>query len=55
MLLDGRNVKVDKYPNGNFVGPTVIADVKVRAKEYLKYTGVYKPNMIRIKAQHDML
>lgn len=29
VLLDGRNVKVPKYPNGNFVGPTVIADVKV--------------------------
>lgn len=28
VLLDGRNVKVPKYPNGNFVGPTVIADVK---------------------------
>lgn len=29
VLLDGRDVKVDKYPNGNFVGPTVIADAKV--------------------------
>lgn len=26
--LDGRNVVVDKYPNGNFVGPTVLTDVK---------------------------
>lgn len=26
--LDGRKVVVDKYPNGNFVGPTVLTDVK---------------------------
>ncbi len=24
IMLDGRDVKVDKYPNGNFVGPTII-------------------------------
>lgn len=29
VLLDGRNVKVDKYPNGNFIGPTIFTDVKV--------------------------
>eukprot|EP00828_Plagiopyla_frontata_P041319 TRINITY_DN584_c0_g1_i6.p1 TRINITY_DN584_c0_g1~~TRINITY_DN584_c0_g1_i6.p1 ORF type:complete len:180 (+),score=41.15 TRINITY_DN584_c0_g1_i6:77-616(+) len=23
-LLDGRNIKVDGYPNGNFIGPTLI-------------------------------
>jgi malonate-semialdehyde dehydrogenase (acetylating)/methylmalonate-semialdehyde dehydrogenase len=28
VALDGRNLVVDKYPNGNFVGPTVITDVK---------------------------
>jgi len=26
--LDGRSVKVDKYPNGNFVGPTVLSCVE---------------------------
>lgn len=25
--MDGRNIKVDKYPNGNFVGPTLLTDV----------------------------
>lgn len=25
--MDGRNIKVDKYPNGNFVGPTILTDV----------------------------
>jgi malonate-semialdehyde dehydrogenase (acetylating)/methylmalonate-semialdehyde dehydrogenase len=28
ILLDGRNVNVQKYPNGNFVGPTLINNVK---------------------------
>jgi len=27
LLLDGRGIKVDKYPNGNFVGPTVLTNV----------------------------
>ncbi|CAH1956922.1 unnamed protein product [Acanthoscelides obtectus] len=26
--LDGRGIKVEKYPNGNFVGPTILADVQ---------------------------
>ncbi|KAF2899525.1 hypothetical protein ILUMI_06660 [Ignelater luminosus] len=26
--LDGRNITVAKYPNGNFVGPTILTDVK---------------------------
>jgi malonate-semialdehyde dehydrogenase (acetylating) / methylmalonate-semialdehyde dehydrogenase len=25
--LDGRGVKVDKYPNGNFIGPTILSGV----------------------------
>ena len=29
--LDGRDIKVDGYENGNFVGPTVISDVKVNS------------------------
>lgn len=28
LALDGRDVKVEKYPNGNFVGPTILAGVK---------------------------
>lgn len=27
ILLDGRNARVEKYPNGNFVGPTIIDNV----------------------------
>nr|CAH7757226.1 unnamed protein product [Callosobruchus chinensis] len=26
--LDGRGIKVEKYPNGNFVGPTILTDVQ---------------------------
>lgn len=34
LLLDGRDVTVPGYPNGNFVGPTVFADVKPGMKIY---------------------
>lgn len=27
ILLDGRGVKVSNYPNGNFIGPTIIDNV----------------------------
>lgn len=30
VLLDGRDLIVEKYKKGNFVGPTVISDVKVQ-------------------------
>lgn len=30
LLLDGRNVNVKGYENGNFVGPTILANVTVR-------------------------
>ena len=26
LLLDGRNVKVPGYPNGNFMGPTILGN-----------------------------
>ncbi|KAJ2900718.1 hypothetical protein GGI21_000664 [Coemansia aciculifera] len=34
VLLDGRNVKVAKYPNGNFLGPTVLDHVTVDMQCY---------------------
>ncbi|KAK0664375.1 Methylmalonate-semialdehyde dehydrogenase [Lasiodiplodia hormozganensis] len=34
VVLDGRNYKPAKYPNGNFVAPTVIAGVKPHMKCY---------------------
>lgn len=35
VLLDGRGIVVPGYEKGNFVGPTVIADVKVDIAQYL--------------------
>jgi len=34
ILLDGRGCKPEKYPNGNFVGPTIIANVKPHMRCY---------------------
>jgi len=34
ILLDGRGAKVDKYPNGNFVGPTIITNMTQDMKAY---------------------
>ncbi|CAI5711815.1 unnamed protein product [Peronospora effusa] len=36
LLLDGRNVKVPKYPNGNFVGPTVLNNVNADNPAYVE-------------------
>lgn len=34
ILLDGRNCKVDGFPNGNFVGPTIITGVTANMQCY---------------------
>jgi malonate-semialdehyde dehydrogenase (acetylating)/methylmalonate-semialdehyde dehydrogenase len=34
ILLDGRGYKPSKYPNGNWVGPTIITNVKTHMKCY---------------------
>lgn len=34
LVLDGRDVKVDGYPNGNFVGPTVFDNVEAGMEIY---------------------
>jgi len=34
LLLDGRNYKPEKYPNGNFVGPTILSNVTTTMKCY---------------------
>merc|ERR1712214_44547 len=34
ILLDGRNVKVDDYPHGNFVGPTIITNMNQSMEAY---------------------
>jgi len=34
LFLDGRNPTVEKYPNGNFVGPTIITNMNESMKAY---------------------
>jgi len=34
LLLDGRGYKPPKYPNGNFVGPTILSNVKPNMRCY---------------------
>jgi len=34
LQLDGRNVTVEKYPNGNFMGPTIITNMNPNMKAY---------------------
>lgn len=34
LVLDGRGYKNEKYPNGNFVGPTIIDNVKTHMTCY---------------------
>jgi malonate-semialdehyde dehydrogenase (acetylating)/methylmalonate-semialdehyde dehydrogenase len=34
LLLDGRDLKVDKYPKGNFVGPTIISKMTPKMRAY---------------------
>ena len=50
VLLDGRGVKVDKYPNGNFVGPTVITGVQVSLCLFLQFG-----DFVLFKANYDLL
>lgn len=42
VLLDGRNVKVTGYENGNFVGPTILSNVTVRFLFSFGQSGVRK-------------
>uniref|UniRef100_A0A0U2T7U0 Probable methylmalonate-semialdehyde/malonate-semialdehyde dehydrogenase [acylating], mitochondrial n=1 Tax=Pseudodiaptomus poplesia TaxID=213370 RepID=A0A0U2T7U0_9MAXI len=34
LLLDGRNAQVAEYPNGNFLGPTIITNMKTNMTAY---------------------
>lgn len=44
ILLDGRNIKVKGYENGNFVGPTIISNVKVNS------SGLFVSHIRELKA-----
>ncbi|KAM6960502.1 LOW QUALITY PROTEIN: methylmalonate-semialdehyde/malonate-semialdehyde dehydrogenase [acylating], mitochondrial [Aplochiton taeniatus] len=48
LLLDGRNVKVKGYENGNFVGPTIIANVTPQMKCYSE--EIFGPFLVVLEA-----
>ena len=48
VLLDGRDVKVDGYPNGNWLGPTVIDNVKPGMRCYDE--EIFGPAMVIVRA-----
>eukprot|EP01084_Bolivina_argentea_P309025 534497_1 len=51
VVLDGRGVKVNGYPNGNFIGPTIITDVEVGMECYDE--EIFGPVML-IKKCHTL-
>jgi len=48
LALDGRGIKVQGYEKGNFVGPTVITDVKPNMKVYTE--EIFGPVLVCMKA-----
>jgi malonate-semialdehyde dehydrogenase (acetylating)/methylmalonate-semialdehyde dehydrogenase len=47
LVLDGRGVQVDGYPNGHYIGPTVFADV--RPGMTIEQTEIFGPVVIIMK------
>ncbi|KAH7024351.1 Aldehyde/histidinol dehydrogenase [Microdochium trichocladiopsis] len=50
ILLDGRGQRPSKYPNGNFVGPTIIANVKPHMKCYTE--EIFGPILVCLGAEN---
>ena len=48
-MLDGRNFKVEKYKNGNFLGPTIIGDVKTNMTCYKE--EIFGPSLVVLTAK----
>ncbi|KAJ9482407.1 hypothetical protein VN97_g11020 [Penicillium thymicola] len=49
ILLDGRGFKLENYPNGNFVGPTVITNVTADMKCYKE--EIFGPVLVCLNAE----
>ncbi|KAL9069955.1 MAG: hypothetical protein Q9157_005986 [Trypethelium eluteriae] len=49
ILLDGRGFKPEKYPNGNWVGPTLIGNVKPHMKCYTE--EIFGPVLVCINVE----
>uniref|UniRef100_A0A453D1B1 methylmalonate-semialdehyde dehydrogenase (CoA acylating) n=2 Tax=Aegilops tauschii subsp. strangulata TaxID=200361 RepID=A0A453D1B1_AEGTS len=52
LVLDGREIVVPQFEDGNFIGPTVLADVKGDMKCYqLKQEEIFGPVLLLMKAE----
>ncbi|KAI9894944.1 MAG: Methylmalonate-semialdehyde dehydrogenase [acylating] mitochondrial [Vezdaea aestivalis] len=49
ILLDGRGYKPEKYPNGNWVGPTIITNVKPHMRCYKE--EIFGPVLVCLNAE----
>lgn len=49
LLLDGRGFKPEKYPNGNFVGPTILTKVTPEMECYKK--EIFGPVLVCLEAE----
>ncbi|MBN3314554.1 MMSA dehydrogenase, partial [Atractosteus spatula] len=49
LLLDGRNVQIKGYERGNFVGPTILANVKPSMKCYTE--EIFGPVLVVLEAE----
>jgi malonate-semialdehyde dehydrogenase (acetylating) / methylmalonate-semialdehyde dehydrogenase len=49
LLLDGRGLRVEKYPKGNFVGPTILAGVSSKMKCYTE--EIFGPVLVILAAE----
>jgi len=49
VVLDGRGATVEDYPNGNFVGPTILADATPDMQCYKQ--EIFGPVLVTLKAE----
>lgn len=49
IVLDGRNIKVEKFEKGNFVGPTILIDVQPHMKCYTE--EIFGPVLVCLSAE----
>jgi len=47
LVLDGRGVKVEGYPDGNFVGPTILSNVQPHMECY--HEEIFGPVLVCVK------
>lgn len=56
ILLDGRNVSVPGYEKGNFIGPTILTDVKVIfCNMFRRFIRLFDSFILLYTASYEML